>query len=290
MAIDPNMLDYDDLMSRRADDRPLAYTDTQMLLYNLSVGMGRDPSDERELPFVFERPHLKVVPTAAAVLGGGSGGLLGGAPIDWTKVLHGEQRLTARRPIPPAAELVGSSRISEVTDKGADKGATITITVDVRLASGEPLYSMDNVIFARGNGGFGGPSKSAAVPHVMPERAPDLTQATETRADQALLYRLNGDRNPLHAEPDFAARAGFPRPILHGLCSYGIACRAVLASVLDYDPTKLKTFDVRFTSPVFPGETIHTDIWVDGDVVSFRSRIEARGVISLNNGRCLIRG
>jgi acyl dehydratase len=289
MTIGPTMLDYDDLMSRRADDRPLAYTDTQMLLYNLSVGMGRDPQDEGELPFVFERPHLKVVPTAAAVLGGGSGGLLGGVPIDWTKVLHGEQRLTAHRPIPAAAELVGSSRISEVTDKGADKGATITITVDVRLASGEPLYSMDNVIFARGNGGFGGPSKSAAVPHVMPERAPDLTQATETRADQALLYRLNGDRNPLHAEPDFAARAGFPRPILHGLCSYGIACRAVLASVLDYDPTKLKTFDVRFTSPVFPGETIHTDIWVDGGVVSFRSRIEARGVTSLNNGRCLIR-
>jgi acyl dehydratase len=283
-------LNYEDLMSRRADDRAFAYTDTQMLLYNLSVGMGRDPSDERELPYVFERPQLKVVPTAAAVLGGGSGGgLLDGVPIDWPKVLHGEQRLTAHRPIPPAADLVGSSRISEVTDKGADKGATITITIDVRLASGEPLYTMDNVIFARGNGGFGGPSKSAAMLHVMPERAPDLVHVTETSPDQALLYRLNGDRNPLHADPAFAARVGFPGPILHGLGSYGIACRAVLASALDHDPARLKTFDVRFTSPVYPGETIHTDIWIDGDVVSFRSRIEARGVTSLNNGRCLIR-
>jgi len=289
MTIDPNTLNYDELMSRRTDGRAFSYTDTQMLLYNISVGMGRVPDDVKELPYVFEQPLLKVTPTAAAVLGSGGGGLLDGVPIDWAKVLHGEQRLTAHRPIPPAAELVGSSRISEVTDKGADKGATITMTSDVRLASGEPLYTTETVIFARGNGGFGGPSTSAAIPHVMPERAPDLIHVTETRPDQALLYRLNGDRNPLHAQPAFAALGGFPRPILHGLCSYGIACRAVLASVLDYDPAKMKTFDVRFTSPVFPGETIHTDIWVDGDVVSFRSRIEARGVTSLNNGRCLIR-
>ena len=289
MTLDPNTLNYDDLMSRHTDDRAFAYTDTQMLLYNLSVGMGRGSGDEKELPYVFEQPQLKVVPTAATVLGGGKGGLLDGVSIDWPRVLHGEQRLIAHRPIPPAAELVGSSRISEVTDKGADKGATITMTIDVRLASGEPLYTTENVIFARGNGGFGGPSKSAATPHVMPERAPDMVHVTETRSDQALLYRLNGDRNPLHAEPAFAAGAGFPGPILHGLCSYGIACRAVLASVFDYDAARLKTFDVRFTSPVFPGETIHTDIWVDGEVVSFRSRIAARGVTSLNNGRCLIR-
>ena len=282
-------LNYEDLMSRRADDRAFRYDDSRTLLYNLSVGMGRDPKLEKELAYVFEHPELKVVPSCATVLGGGGGSLLGDAGIDWPRVLHGEQRLTCHRPIPPAAELIGCSRISEVTDKGADKGATITTTIDVRLASGEPLYSMDNVIFARGNGGFGGPSKSAAELHAVPERKPDLVHVTETRPDQALLYRLNGDRNPLHAEPAFAARAGFPGPILHGLCSYGVACRAVLASVLAYDPARMKTFDVRFTSPVFPGETIHTDIWVDGEVVSFRSRVEARGVTSLNNGRCLIR-
>ncbi len=279
---------YDEVISRRADDVPFSYTDTQMLLYNLSVGMGRDPYDENELPYVFEQPALKVVPTAAAVLGGGGANLLQGIDIDWNKVLHGEQRLKLHRAIPPAAELLGNSRIAEVVDKGPEKGAILTLQMDVRLADGEPLYTMENVIFMRGNGGCGGPAKSAATPHVVPEREPDLVHVSETRPDQALLYRLNGDRNPLHAEPAFAARAGFPKPILHGLCSYGIACRAVLASVCDYDPARLRSFDVRFTSPVFPGETIHTDIWVDGNIVSFRCRVAQRDIVLINNGRCEI--
>lgn len=283
-------IDYDDLISRHGGERAFSYTDTQVLLYNLGVGMGRDPLAPKELPFVFEQPALKAVPTAATVLGGGGSGpgLLDGVPIDWNKVLHGEQRLVVHRPLPPSADCIGSARISEVSDKGADKGAIITITGEVRLATGEPLWTMDSVMFARGNGGFGGPSKSKIAPHVMPEREPDQVFVTQTRPDQALLYRLNGDRNPLHAEPAFAKRAGFPAPILHGLCSYGIACRAVLASALDYDVTRMKSFDVRMTSPIFPGETIHTDIWVNGDVVSFRNRIEARGIKSLDNGRCVI--
>lgn len=282
-------LDYHDLMSRRIDGRAFSYTDTQILLYNLSVGMGRDPLHEAELPFAFERPALRAVPTAATVLGmGGGGALLAGVPVDWNKVLHGEQRLTMHRPLPPAAALVSDSFVAEVTDKGTEKGATITIRSEVRLASGEPLYTTENVTFARANGGFGGPQKSAAVPHMLPARAPDIVHVTETRPDQALLYRLNGDRNPLHAQTSFAARAGFARPILHGMCSYGIACRAVLAAVVDYDPARIKQFDVRFTSPVFPGETIHTDIWVDGETISFRSHVPAREIMSLNNGRCII--
>ena len=281
-------INYDDLISRRVDDRRFGYGDTQVMLYNLSVGMGRDALDPRELPFVFEQPELRAVPSFASVLGGGSSNILGGAGIDWNKVLHGEQRITFHRPFPPAAELIASTRISEITDKGAEKGATITVTNEVRLAAGEPLYVSENVIFARADGGFGGPSRSKATPHPLPERAPDMVHVFDTRPDQALLYRLNGDRNPLHAEPGFARRAGFPAPILHGLCSYGVACRAVLATVCDYDPGRMKSFDVRFTSPVFPGETIHTDIWVDGDVVSFRSRVAARGVTSINNGRCLV--
>lgn len=277
---------YEDLIDRRSDDTPFSYTDTQMMLYNLSIGMGRDPLDENELPFVFEKPALRVVPTAAAILGGGGSNILAGVDMNWSKLLHGEQRLTCHRPLPPAADLIGNTRISEIVDKGADKGAIVTLAMDVRLASGEPLYTMENVIFARGDGGCGGPSKSASTPHQLPERAPDLVHISEIRPDQALLYRLNGDRNPLHAEPSFAKKAGFPAPILHGLASYGIACRAVMVSVCDFDPARIKRFDVRFTSPVYPGETMHTDIWVDGGTVSFRCRIPARDVIALNNGRC----
>ncbi|MFV8817904.1 MaoC/PaaZ C-terminal domain-containing protein [Haliea sp. E17] len=277
---------YDEIIAKRADDVPFSYTDTQMLLYNLSVGMGRDPYDEQELPFVFEKPALQVLPSAAAVLGGGGASILSSVDIDWNKLLHGEQRLQMHRTIPASAELLGTTRISEVVDKGAAKGAIVTLEMDVRLASGEPLYTMENVIFMRGNGGCGGPDKSAKTPHTLPERAPDLVHVSETRPDQALLYRLNGDRNPLHAQPAFAERAGFPRPILHGLCSYGIACRAVLASVCAYDPARIRSFDVRFTSPVYPGETIHTDIWVDGDTVSFRCRVEERDIVLINNGRC----
>jgi acyl dehydratase len=279
---------YDELISRRADDIRFSYTDTQMLLYNLSIGMGRDHDNEKELPFVYETPRLSVVPSAAAVLGSGGANILGSVSIDWTRLLHGEQRLQCHRPLPPKADLIGSIRISEIVDKGADKGAIVTLEMDVRLASGEPLYTMENVIFARGDGGCGGPSKSAATPHRVPDRKPDLEHLSETRTDQALLYRLNGDRNPLHVDPVFASKAGFPAPILHGLCSYGIACRAVMASVCDYDPGRMNSFDVRFTSPVYPGETIHTDIWVDDNLVSFRCRVRERDIVLIDNGRCEI--
>ena len=280
-------LDYEDLLGRRLDDHPFSYTDTQSLLYNLSVGMGADPLDPQELPFVFEQPQLRVVPTFAAVLGAGRSTILDGVPIDWSQVLHGEQRLRVHRQLPPAARLVGSGWISEVTDKGADKGATITVSLQARLASGEPLYTTDNVVFARANGGFGGPSKSRFPPPTVPERAPDLVFVTPTRRDQALLYRLNGDRNPLHVEPGFAKKVGFPAPILHGLCTYGIACRVILANLCDHDPGRIREFDVRFTQPVFPGETIHVDTWMDGANVAFRCRVEARGA-TLLVGRCVV--
>jgi acyl dehydratase len=282
-------IDYDDLISRKSPERAFSYTDTQVMLYNLGVGMGRDPLDAKELPFVFELPALQAVPSVVTVLGGGGYNILEGVQFNWHKILHGEQRITIHRPLPPSANCIGRSWISEVIDKGADKGAVVTMAGETRLETGELLYASESVMFARGDGGFGGPSESKAVPHVMPTREPDMVHTTETRRDQALLYRLNGDRNPLHASPEFARIAGFPAPILHGLCSYGIACRAIIASVLDYDATRIRNFDVRFTSPVFPGETIKTDIWVDGEVVSFRCRVEARGVTSLNNGRCVIR-
>jgi acyl dehydratase len=125
----------------------------------------------------------------------------------------------------------------------------------------------------------------------MPERKPDMTVEVDTRPDQALLYRLSGDRNPLHSDPDIAKAAGFPRPILHGLCTYGSCCRAIISSsVCDYDPTKITGFDVRFSSPVFPGETIAVDIWKDGNIASFRARVKERDVVVINNGKCTLAG
>lgn len=276
---------YHDLISRKIKDIPFSYTDTQMLLYNLSVGMGRDPDNRKELAFVYEQPGLQVIPTAATILGGGAS-VLSGADLDWPKVLHAEQRLQMHRTLPPSADVVGTTRISEIVDKGAEKGALITTEIEARLSTGEPLYTMHNVIFARGDGGNGGLEKSATQPHTIPDCKPDLIYTTETLPDQALLYRLNGDRNPLHVDPDVAARAGYPAPILHGLCSYGIACRAVLASACDYDPAKIKRFDVRFTSPVYSGETIETEIWLDGNQLSFRCKVKERERIIIDNGLC----
>jgi acyl dehydratase len=283
-------LDYETLKSRRNDGWTSSYSDKDVLLYNLSIGMGRDPLDEKELPFIFEVPELRVVPTAGIIIANGGGSLYDDVGIDWTGVVHGEQRLTMHRPLPGEAELTGSTWVSEVVDKGPDKGALLITTTECRLASGEPVYSTESVIFARRNGGFGGPSEQSKTPHVLPTREPDLVHVTKTREDQAALYRLNGDRTHLHIDPAFAAKAGFPRPILHGLCSYGIACRALLASVCDYDPARIGQFDVRFSAPVFPGETIHTDIWLDGDTASFRCRVAEREAVVLNNGLCQLKG
>ena len=281
-------INYQDAMSKAKLGQTSAYGDTQTMLYALSIGMGRDPLDPRELPFVFEGAELKAVPTMAAVLSPNT--LVSELNIDMALMLHGEQRLTLHRPLPVKASLVSEVRVSEILDKGAGKGALIFLETILREAGDDrPLVTLGSTLFARGDGGFGGPTKPASAPHLIPERAPDLTHVTQTRPDQALLYRLNGDRNPLHVDPDLARRGGFPAPILHGLCSYAIACRAVLAAVCDYDPNRIASFDVRFTSPVYPGETISTDIWVDNGVVSFRCRVEARGVVSINNGRCLLR-
>lgn len=256
------------------------------MLYNLSIGMGRDPYAWEERPFVFEPPELRAVPSFAAVVGGSRAAMLGGLPIDWARVVHGEQRLMLHRPLPAAGAFVMSKWVSDLVDKGADKGALITVRTEVSLGSGEPVFAADSVMFARGNGGLGGPSRSTALRHVLPERAADAVHSTETRRDQALLYRLNGDRNPLHFDPDFARRARFPEPILHGLCTYGIACRAVLARACGQDAAR--QFDVCFSAPVYPGETVLTEIWADGKVVSFRCLVAERNVVVIDNGRCLL--
>ena len=281
-------LDYERLMGLKRDGDRFSYTDRETMLYAIGIGMGADPLDRNELPFVFEQPALKTVPSMATVLTRIP--LLKDCGYDYTKVVHGEQRLTLHRPLPAEGELVASARVTAAYDKGAGKGAVIyTETVARAAGDGQPMFTLHSVTFARGDGGFGGPPGSGPAPHTLPERRPDVTVTLATRKDQALFYRLSGDRNPLHADPELARRVGFRAPILHGLCTYGIACRAILQTVAAYDHTRIVGFDVRFSSPVYPGESIATDIWVDGKVVSFRCRIPERGgIVVINNGRCLL--
>jgi acyl dehydratase len=281
-------INYDELMQARSAGIESKYGDRETMLYALGIGFMRDPMNEAELPFCYEN-GLKTVPTMATVIGWGQGGTMARSGINYLMVVHGEQRITMHKPLPSAAEVVSDERVLGVFDKGKDKGAVlVTERVMREKNSGDKLCTLVSSTFARGDGGFGGPKDGAPEPHQLPARAPDLVHECDTRADQAFIYALSGDRNPLHRDPKVAKMAGFPRPILHGLCSYGTACRAIISTVCKYDPAKITGFDVRFSAPVFPGETIVTEMWVDGPIVSFRCKLKERDVVVINNGKCTL--
>ncbi len=280
-------LDYDRLRGMRTETRTFAYDFKATLLYNILVGMGTDPMNEEEKPFFFER-NLKAVPSLATTITWDST-LLEKAGIDMLGVVHGAQRMIFHRPLPPDGQVRAYAELSEIYDKGTEKGAIILMDTHISTAEDNaPICSLRSTVFARRDGGFGGrrgPSQQIAP---LPARGPDYSVDCPTRPDHALLYRLCGDLNPLHADPDFARAAGFPRPILHGLCTYGIACRAVLKTCCNYDPARLAQFEARFSAPVFPGETIRTEIWQDGDKVRFQCRKAEGGQIVLDQGTARI--
>ena len=279
-------INYDEIMQLQATGTPFSYKDREVMLYALGIGFGRDPLNEAELSFVYEN-GLRTVPTLSTVVSWGSA-IVGRTGINYLMVLHGEQRLTVHRPMPVAAEITADERGAGVFDKG-EKGAFVIIEKILRLKdTGEKLCTLSATTVARGDGGFGGPKEGAPEPHPLPTRAPDIVHACDTRPDQAFLYALSGDRNPLHRDPRVAKMAGFPRPILHGLCTYGTACRAVISTVCNYDADRIAGFDGRFSAPVFPGETIVTEMWVDGNIVSFRSKVSERDVVVINNGKCTL--
>ena len=281
-------LDYDELMATEVIDLPLSYADSEASLYALSVGMGRNPLDRKELPYVFEQgPAFKTVPTLATVLVPDM--FPPGLGWDFSQVLHSEQRMQLYRPLPLKADLLINKRVSGAFDWGPRNGALILFEAEGRLASDDTvLFTLGCTVIARGDGGFGGPVGRGPQPHRAHHRDPDLSCDIETREDQALLFRLTGDRNPLHADPAEAAKVGFDVPILHGMCSYGIACRAILKTICDYDYTLIENFEARFSAPVFPGDTITTDMWQDGNIVSFRCTVKDRDTIVLRNGKCTL--
>jgi len=278
-------IDYKKLKSWPFKDIEHRYEAKDTILYALGLGAGSDPMDEADLRFVYEE-GLAALPTMAVVLGYPGFWVKDPATgVNWKKVLHGEQGIVLHKPLPATGTAIGRTRVDEIVDKGAGKGALMYSTREViDKTSGALLATLTSTSFMRGDGGFGGPSGPSPEPHTLPTRAPDLSVDLKTLPQAALIYRLSGDYNPLHADPKVAAAGGFPRPILHGLCTFGVAGRAILKACCGNDPGKLKSIKVRFSAPVFPGETIRTEIWRDGKSISYRARVVERDLVVLNNG------
>lgn len=273
-------IDLDTALGAEPTVREIGWTTRDVLLYHLSLGAGAGADLGPELSWTYER-DLQVLPTFAMVAGQGpSAGELPrpdlrmpGLDIDLRRILHGGQELTLHRPIPTSGTAVISSRIADIWDKG--KAAVILMESAATDAAGEALWTSTMQIWARGEGGFGG-HPGPTTTGDLPDGRPDAVLESKTSAQQALLYRLNGDLNPLHIDPEFARSAGFDRPILHGLASYGIVAKQVVDGLLDGDAARLRSLSVRFAGSVFPGETIHTSVWREGDLLALLSTCPER--------------
>lgn len=266
------------------------YAAKDAILYALGLGYGSDPLDEHQVSFVFE-DGLKVVPSIVNTIA--HPGFWIKAPelgIDWVKVLHAEQAFEIVAPLPAAGAMRGEYEIVSVEDKGPGVGAIMTMRKSLRDSdSGIVVATVTQTIFMRGDGGQGGFGDVAPTPSALPDAAPDVSIDIPTMPQIALIYRLNGDLNPIHASPAIARKAGFDRPILHGLCTMGIAARALIEGVCDQQPERLASMYVRFSKPVYPGETIRTEIYRQDDCVRFRCRAVERDLVVLDRGHAVVR-
>jgi len=278
-------VDYHALLNYPIPEVRQKYTRKDTMLYALGLGLGAEPLDEQQLRFVYE-DGLRVLPTYPVVLG--HPGFWWKKPdtgVDWVRIVHGEQGLIIHKLPPPEGELIGRTRVTNIVDKGAGKGILVySERVITDAATGELLATLPNTTFCRGDGGIGAPTGPVPPVHELPTRAPDVSITFPTLPQAALIYRLSGDDNPLHADPKVARAANFDRPILHGLCTFGVAGHALVKAV-DYDVSRIASMHARFTAPVYPGEALTTDIWCDDRLWSFRSRVAARDTIVLGNGR-----
>ena len=282
-------IDYDALINWKIPEVEQQLSKRDTILYALGVGLGADPGDENQLKFVYE-PNLQALPSMAIILGyPGPWHAHGETGITRSHVVHGEQGFTIHQPLPVDRAILGLTKVVSVLDKGKDKGALVMTECTVRdKQTGDLICTLTSTTFCRADGGFGGPSGPGKAQHPIPATAPELTCDLPTLPQAALIYRLSGDYNPLHADPAYAKKAGFKMPILHGRATFSVAAHALLKTCCDYDASRFKSMEGRFSSPVYPGETIRTEMWRDGNIVSFRSTVPARGVTVLNNGRAEI--
>ncbi|SEK16247.1 MULTISPECIES: MaoC/PaaZ C-terminal domain-containing protein [unclassified Variovorax] len=274
-----------------------SYTADDSMRYALALGLGRDPTDAAQLKFVDDTATGMplALPTLAVVLGFPGSWMQDPATgIDFAQIVHGEEKVVWHRPLPAAGTVVARHRVTRIVDKGPGRGATVTYDKELfDAASGQALATVTHTTFARGNGGFAteaAPGDAAPeAPAPVPQRAPDIVVDIPTLPQQALLYRLCADRNPLHSDPGTARAAGFERPILHGLCTWGMAGHAVLAHACGNEPARLRSLFARFSAPVFPGETLRIEMHREGPHdLHFRARVPARDRTVLDHGHARI--
>ena len=290
MDLPANTLAYDLLMGMDAQEVRQDWSRRDTIVYNLGIGFGaaaiEDPAQRR---FVLE-DELASFPTMAAVQAIARGIYLDPRyGIDFSGILHGEEAVEIAKPLPVEGRLIGRSRVEGLWDRGA-KGAVMTAVKTLHDASDDSLIATcRSTMMLRKNGGFGGTAEGAPQARPAPERAADGFHDIVVRPEQALVYRLSGDTNPLHAVPEVAEQAGFPKPILHGLCSFAIAARALVAAEAQGDPGRLRAFSVRFSSPTYPGETIRTAFWrLGGGEYALQARSVERDVVLLTGGRAVL--
>ena len=266
------------------------YSEKDTILYALALGYGGQPTNADELAFVYER-HLQAVPTMSTTLCHPGFWISDSKTgIDASRAVHGEQKVVFHSPLPAKGTVRGQARVVDVIDKGKGKGALLIVARTLHNDdSGTLLASLEQRIMCRGDGGFAEQPATTSEPvgqskQPLVNAKPDHVVSTPTLPQAALIYRLCADMNPLHADPLIALSAGFERPILHGLCTYGVAARAIIQACCANDPTALKQFSARFSAPVFPGETLQTDIWQESGGVRFRCLIPERNVVVISNG------